>query len=85
VDGILEMAKEADKTKEALLELDVRKTAAVGILMKVYRKEELGDDRLSRAEVLDRVWDEICNNFWNNNACEWADDMRFEIDNGNSD
>jgi uncharacterized protein YjaG (DUF416 family) len=54
-------------------------------LQMVFRKEEMGDARLARQEVLDRVWDEICNIMGSNEAVEWANDTRDEISDGNSD
>tara|TARA_Y100000310_G_C20518594_1_gene732482 strand:+ start:724 stop:939 length:216 start_codon:yes stop_codon:yes gene_type:complete len=54
-------------------------------LQMVYRKERLIDARLTREEVLDWVWTEICNDMGSDEACEWADEMTAEIDDGNHD
>lgn len=51
----------------------------------VYRKEQMGDARLCRAETLDRVWDEICNDMGVEDAIAWSDAMEEEIDDGNHD
>lgn len=55
------------------------------ILKLVYRKEVLCDARLTRDEVLDRVWDEICNGMGTDAAVDWADKVESEINNGNHD
>lgn len=54
-------------------------------LQHVYRKERMGDARLTREGTIDLVWDEICNQMTPDAAVEWADRMALEIEDGNHD
>jgi len=55
------------------------------VLKLVVRKETLCDARLTRHGVLNRVWDEICNDMGVEEASAWADKVTSEIANGNHD
>lgn len=64
---------------------DMQRARHLSVLKKVYRKFVLGDARLGHQEVLDRVWDEICNDMGCNEAVAWSDEMADEIGQGNSE
>lgn len=57
----------------------------LSVLKLIYRKEVMCDARLTRDEVLNRVWDEICNDMGSDEAVRWAAQIEFEINNGDHD